>query len=130
MEHARPRKCRTLLVEDHVVSSVSLRAVLEAAGYEVFAATTLAEALGRIDWAGSIILDLRLPDGNGLELLRQLRVRGLPTPVAVTTGSLELVEEARRLRPDRLWVKPFPPDELLLWLSTACVTPAAPTGTN
>ena len=89
--HAAQALPRLLVVEDVAETAEYLRSMLSAAGYQVVLAASLAaarRALGRGGYA-AIILDLRLPDGSGLELLRQLRAapatRRLPLLVISTT---------------------------------------------
>ena len=79
---------RAFIVEDDPASREALRRLLHALGYEAEAVGTLAEAGRYLDSAGYLFLDLHLPDGNGNQLLRQIRERGLAIRVAVTTGLL------------------------------------------
>ena len=115
---ARAGRCRVLIVEDHAVSSHTLRRLVASEGHEVAVAATLKEAEAQLGWAGCVILDLHLPDGNGIDLLRRVRERQLPVRVAVTTGSggEDLLSAVRALRPDALFIKPFPPHQLFDWL--------------
>jgi two-component system OmpR family response regulator len=117
----RAGRCRVLIVEDHAVSSHTLRKLLASEGHEVAVAATLEEAEARLPWAGCVVLDLHLPDGNGIDLLRRVREQGLPVRVAVTTGSAgeELLAAVRALRPDAIFIKPFHPPELFKWLAAA-----------
>jgi CheY-like chemotaxis protein len=62
-----------------------------------------------------ILLDLRMPDMNGVEFLRELQRRGCPTPVILTTGEAEgspMVADAMALGPAALVSKPWKPLEL------------------
>jgi two-component system, OmpR family, response regulator len=117
----RAGRCRVLIVEDHAVSSHTLRRLVASEGHEVAVAATLQEAEARLEWAGCLVLDLHLPDGNGIDLLRRVRERRLPVRVAVTTGSAgeELLAAVRDLRPDALFIKPFHPPQLFEWLRAA-----------
>ena len=111
-------KCRALIVEDDALTHATLRRVLERAGHAVEAVGTVGEAVGRLPVAECVVLDLRLPDGCGIEVLRHVREWRLPVRVAVHTGCAEagLLKRVRDLRPDALFIKPFDPDELLRWL--------------
>ena len=115
------RKCRALVVEDDALTHATLRRVLEGCGHEVDAVGTVAEAYPKLASSGCLILDLKLPDGNGLDLLRYVRDRRLPVRVAVNTGCADrqLLTEVRALRPDALFLKPFDPERLLRWLAGA-----------
>lgn len=81
---------RILLVEDEPASAAVMQALLEEEGLEVDAAATLAEARVHLSERryGALVLDLRLPDGDGVELLRELRrgEAGPPMPILVVSG--------------------------------------------
>jgi two-component system CheB/CheR fusion protein len=69
---------RVLLVEDHADSAELMRELLELSGHRVLRAASLAEALrlAESDAFDLLLSDLGLPDGSGLELVRQLREAG------------------------------------------------------
>ncbi len=81
---------RAVLVDDHPVVLAGLKSVLErATEVEVVAAgTTGAEALRLVadHWPDVLVLDLHLPDMNGLEVLRRLRHLGYAVAVLVLTA--------------------------------------------
>ena len=79
-------KC-LLLVEDDINVQASNKRILERRGYKVRQAYTLAEARAIIgeEAPGAIVLDVMLPDGNGLDFLRQLR-KTSNIPVLVLTA--------------------------------------------
>jgi DNA-binding response OmpR family regulator len=125
MNRAQPKspnppreKCRVLIVEDDALTHTTLRRVLERAGHGVEAVGTVEAAIRRLDSAECVVLDLRLPDGWGLEVLRRARERHLPVRIAVHTGCAEpsVLKQVRELEPDALFVKPFNPDDILAWL--------------
>jgi DNA-binding response OmpR family regulator len=122
---ARPRArgCRALVVEDDALTHATLRRVLETCGHEVEAVGTVAEAYPRLANSRCVVLDLRLPDGCGIDVLRYVRERRLPVRVAVNTGCADqtLLNEVRALHPDALFIKPFNPERLLAWVAA---TPA------
>ena len=107
-----------LAVEDEPLNRRLLHAVLEPAGYRVIDAATLAEAR---EWLASnlpdlILLDLRLPDGNGLELARELKGseewRRVPI-VAATASAMPPVQlDADDAGCDGFLAKPIPPSTL------------------
>jgi DNA-binding response OmpR family regulator len=108
---------RVLLVEDDRMIGDSVRAALRQSGYAVdwvrdgtAADTTLASE--RFDLA---LLDLGLPQRDGLEVLRALRARGDTTPVIVLTARDALASRVDGLDAgaDDYVVKPFELDELL-----------------
>jgi two-component system, NtrC family, response regulator AtoC len=79
---------RVLVVEDELPLSQLLCETLTEAGFEAAAAATVAaarEVLARAE-VDVLILDMSLPDGNGLQILQQVRDEGLPTEAIVLTG--------------------------------------------
>lgn len=79
---------RILLVEDDPTLSSIVQRSLSEAGHLVDLAATLEQArfLWRIQELDAVLLDLSLPDGNGLQALREARARGDRTPVLVLTA--------------------------------------------
>ena len=77
-----------LIVEDHALIGSSLRRALRANGYRTTLAATLAAATDAIaSWPPDLVVcDLGLPDGDGLDLVDQLRVRHPRLPVVVLTA--------------------------------------------
>jgi two-component system nitrogen regulation response regulator NtrX len=79
---------RILIVDDEPGIRSSLAAILEDEGYRVASAGTADEAAQRLagEAFDAVLLDLWLPDRDGLELLAELRERGFETPVIVISG--------------------------------------------
>lgn len=79
---------RILLVEDDSTLSHIIQQSLADAGHQVDSAMTLATAryLWRIQAHDAVLLDLSLPDGSGLQALREARARGDRTPVLILTA--------------------------------------------
>lgn len=110
-----PPRRRLLLVEDDWRSHSALRKIFMKLGCEVHSAVTVSGGLALLDLnPEGVILDLMLPDGDGLGVLRKVRSERLASRVVVTTGveDPDRLEEVRRLRPDGLLRKPFDFDEL------------------
>jgi len=113
---------RLLLVDDEPYVGLVLQPRLEAAGFDVVLARTLAAARAAI--AGSLpdalLLDLHLPDGSGVDLLRDLRRQagGAALPVVVLTaeGEDRVLAELGRLGAAVL-SKPFSPSKLTAQLA-------------
>lgn len=108
---------RLLVVEDEARIGAFLVKGLTAAGYAVDRVATAAEAFAitlEHDFALAI-LDLRLPDGDGLDVLRTIRSRGDDLPVIVLTARDEIDDrvEGLELGADDYLTKPFAFDELL-----------------
>ena len=76
-----------LLVEDEPVVQESNKKILERRGHTIRQAYTLAEAWAIIDkeMPRAIVLDIQLPDGNGLDFLRELR-KSSSVPVLMLTA--------------------------------------------
>jgi len=80
---------RVLVVDDERMISWSMEQTLKAAGYEVVTANTVegGMALFRALHPDVVFLDVRLPDGDGLSMLKRLRDEGVPeTAVIVMTA--------------------------------------------
>jgi DNA-binding response OmpR family regulator len=107
-----------LVVDDEPHIGFVLRPFLEQLGYRVSFARTLDEAriaLRASPPADGLLLDLHLPDGSGLDLLRDLRQQvttaALPVLVLTAEGEDRVLREARRLGA-ALVTKPFSPTKL------------------
>lgn len=105
-----------LLVEDTVTLVQVYMKFLRAEQAEIVAVETLAAAREFITARAPtvVLLDVHLPDGNGLDLLRDIRTRALDTAVVVITanGSIDGAVEAMRCGADDFLVKPFSPERL------------------
>jgi DNA-binding response OmpR family regulator len=108
---------RLLIVEDNEELAGLLAKGLKAAGYESDILSTVAEAHSVLDttFYAALILDLGLPDGDGLALLREIRSRNNPVPVLVLTARGGLNDRVHGLRSgaDDYLVKPFALEELV-----------------
>src|SRR4051794_17534368 len=107
-----------LIVDDDDNARTALKELVESEGFAALGAGTLAEARdGLAKQPDIVLLDLMLPDGNGLDLLRES-----PTPgdmqIVVTTGhaSLESSIDAMRLGAADYLLKPVtaPPPRAIL----------------
>lgn len=110
---------RVLVVEDDPVVARVVELALRQAGYEVDLARTFAEGERALqDLYDALILDLNLPGGHGLDLLRSLKERGKKMPVIVLSGLKQekTILEALSLGARDYLTKPFSPRELLLRL--------------
>ena len=107
---------RILVVDDEPQILRAVRTSLQAAGYEVDVAETAAAALtvAAARPPDAVILDLVLPDGNGIEVCRELR-RWTTAPVLVLSAVGDEQEKVAALDAgaDDYVTKPFGIDELL-----------------
>jgi DNA-binding response OmpR family regulator len=106
-------RVRILLVEDEDSIAGPLVVGLRREGYDVERAATAAAALAAPP-ADLVLLDLRLPDGDGLDVCRALRTRG-DTPIIVVTARGEESDRVvgLELGADDYVVKPFGLRELI-----------------
>jgi two-component system, OmpR family, response regulator MprA len=110
---------RVLVVDDDVAVRESLRRALRLEGYEVELAADGGEALQRLDGNGDdpdlVVLDVLMPNVDGLEVCRQLRRTGRRVPVLMLTARDEVADRVAGLDAgaDDYVVKPFALEELL-----------------
>jgi two-component system response regulator TctD len=108
---------RLLVVEDNQQLAEGLTHGLQAAGYETDCLATSSEARAALTTTryAALILDLGLPDGDGLSILREIRHRKDPLPVLVLTARGGVHDRVTGLRSgaDDYLVKPFDFEELL-----------------
>ena len=114
---------RVLIVEDDTAIATGLAATLKASGYAVDVTATLAMASAalRVEPFDLVLLDLSLPDGDGLDWLRQVRRSGSVMPVLIMTARDALPDRVAGLDEgaDDYVVKPFEPEELLARMRVA-----------
>ena len=107
---------RILLIEDDYVLGEAMRDQASADGHGVDWMQRLDDARAALDTVeyGLILLDLNLPDGRGLDLLKSLRQRGNPVPVIITTAQDQVAIRIEGLDAgaDDYLVKPFDLDEM------------------
>lgn len=87
-------KIQILIVEDNIGALAALKMGLQDEGFTVHAAENGAGAQYYLDnWEyDGVVLDINLPDANGVELLKKWRSQGLESPVIMLT-SLDTVEQ-------------------------------------
>lgn len=107
---------RVLLVEDNLRLSTLILRGLEQEDFTVDGVGTISDAEAALETApyDVMILDLGLPDGDGLDLLRALRDRGVHLPVLVLTARDGVGERVKGLNAgaDDYLLKPFAVEEL------------------
>ena len=125
---------RVLVVEDDAKIRRFLEKALKEAGYTVETAADAASGRHQAlsGGADAVVLDLGLPDGDGLEVLKALRAAKLATPVLVLTARGGSVERVRGLDAgaDDYLEKPFALDELLARLRALLRRGSAAAGTR
>jgi DNA-binding response OmpR family regulator len=90
---------RILVVDDDRVVSLMVRRLLEEEGFAVDAAGTrdMGQTLAMVHEYDGIVLDLGLPDGNGVMLIHDLRARSRTTPILVLSAATDTATTVRAL---------------------------------
>jgi CheY-like chemotaxis protein len=107
-----------LVAEDNALVAGAMRLLFEETGHRVTTAGTIVEvvAAAASDPVDLLLLDLGLADGDGLEVLEQLRARGaLPRVNVALTGrdEPEVIERCKAAGCREVLLKPVPVGELL-----------------
>lgn len=125
---------RLLIVEDNVELAELVAKGLLAAGYSADIVNNAGEAQAALTTIGyaALILDLGLPDGDGLSILRQIRHRKDPLPVLVLTARGGVDDRVNGLRSgaDDYLVKPFALEELVARLEAILRRPGQLLGSS
>ena len=107
---------RALVVEDSEDLAKIIARSLQPEGFRVDVAGTLRDAdrLLLANDYGLIVLDMVLPDGNGIELLKIIRERGTATPVLIASGEgdIDAIVSGLDAGADDYLQEPFQPAEL------------------
>jgi len=114
---------RVLIVDDEENIGRSLRMILEREGYGVNVCKSVAE-FGRhpdAQRADAYLFDMKLPDGNGIDLLRAIRQSDDPTPVVMISGhgTIRDAVDATRAGAFDFLEKPLARDRVLLVMKNA-----------
>ena len=106
-----------LIVDDAAATLEVLQRYLTAAGYQVFTASSVAEALEILESRALelVITDLKMPKVSGLDLVRHVRENFKETEVMMITGypSIEGAVNAVKTGAEEFLAKPFTEEELL-----------------
>lgn len=106
-----------LIIEDDITFSLMLTTWLGKKGFEVVTSTSVSDAKNRIENVSLdlILSDLRLPDGDGIDLLRWIRERNTSVPLIMMTSyaDIQTAVQAIKLGASDYISKPLNPDELL-----------------
>ena len=121
-----------LIVEDDITYGMMLKTWLGKKGFQVSSASSIARAqklIGESECIDLILSDLRLPDRDGIDLLKWLGEKGQSIPLIIMTGyaDIQSAVQAMKLGACDYVAKPINPDELLKKINEALSTPAAPT---
>jgi DNA-binding NtrC family response regulator len=112
-----------LVVDDEAEIREGLQLLLGSEGYEVALADSAAAGLAALDRAPAdlVLLDVSLPDGNGIALLKDIRARDSHQPVILITayGSIDMARAAFKSGAMDYITKPWSNDELLAQVAQA-----------
>ncbi len=119
-----------LLVDDDDTFRERLARALRKRGYDVRTAPGMLDAiaLARNESPEYAVVDLRVPDGSGLEILRELKAIDATTRVVMLTGygSISTAIDAMRLGADNYVAKPADVDDILAAFERAEAPPLQP----
>src|SRR5712671_6225852 len=112
---------RILVVDDEANIGRSLKLILEREGYAVSLCCTLAEAQAMPQRPDAWLVDVRLPDGSGIDLVRWLKSKGVESPVLMISGHGTIADavEATRAGAFDFLEKPLGRERVLLVLKHA-----------
>jgi len=116
-------KTKVLLIEDDRSVSTTLKTILEEEGYSVEVAESIktSKELMQREYFHAVLLDLWLPDGNGLDFIKEIR-ESLPlSPIIVITGHGKTEHAVRSIKEGAFdfLEKPFSMERFLLTLKKA-----------
>jgi DNA-binding NtrC family response regulator len=107
---------RVLVVDDEPIVLKSCRLVLEAEGWEVVSAASVAEALSLLEsiTPDLLLIDVKMPVHDGMYLMRKVKEMKPDIPIIVMSGypTRETISKAEDLGAATFLPKPFTPDEL------------------
>ena len=124
-----PLARKVLVVDDEAVVVNSIRKILTRKGFSVEEAFTCKDALAQVfshDY-DLVLLDMRMSDGNGMDVLQRIKAKRPELRVVIVTGyaSIDTAVEAIQKGASDYMPKPFTPDELYSMTSRVLGTVAA-----
>jgi two-component system response regulator PilR (NtrC family) len=123
----QPAHAHVLVVDDEFLIRWSLRERLVGDGFRVVEAgdAATARAVFRAQRFDVVLLDLRLPDSDGLDLLRELAAEARSRIIVITAhGNAELAEAAVRAGAWGFLHKPFDVEHMVELVASAAIGPA------
>jgi len=111
-----------LLIDDTEAVRGLFRTVLEQAGYTISEATTGREGIRLFNEAptDAVVTDMHMPDGNGLEVINELRAKHAHLKILAVSGTEQqdgMLRVAKVLGVDGILLKPFGVEDLLTAVS-------------
>ena len=112
--------CDVLLVEDDAGTRYAMERALTTRGMRAVSASGYQQAVSLLSlkprW---LVVDLRLPDGDGEEILRHVQENQLGMRVIVVTAYTDRAHQIKAMKPHAVFVKPFDPAVLVNAVSAA-----------
>ena len=109
-----------LVIDDEPNILKTLRTMLAMEGYDVSTALTAAEGLEKVDDCDVVLLDVRLPDRDGLDVLVDIRRRSdVPVLMMSAHGTIATAVKATQLGAHDFLEKPFSSEKVLLGVRNA-----------
>jgi two-component system response regulator FixJ len=110
----------------------SLAVLLDASGFRCRTYVSALDFLGVVmpGWSGCVVADVRMPGMSGIELLKELTLRGIRLPVIIITGHADVPMAVAALKAGAadFIEKPFRDETLLSSIRTALIIPAEEAG--
>ena len=123
-----------LIVEDDITFGMILKTWLGKKGFEVSSVSNIARARKHIEsqTVDLVLSDLRLPDYEGIDLLKWMNERGMDIPLIIMTGYADIQSAvlAMKLGARDYIAKPVNPEELLKKISEALQAESSPAATH
>ncbi len=107
---------KILIIEDDENLGKSIKKIIELEGMTAFLASSLYDARKMfVDTFDMIVLDWMLPDGQGIDFLREIRTKNIFTPVIMLTARTDLIDKVLGLETgaNDYMTKPFESRELV-----------------
>jgi len=109
---------KILIVDDEKIVLDSCRRILESGGFEVRLAASYAQALEILNRCGPpalLLIDLKMPGLDGIDLMRAVRKAWESIPIILMSGycTPETIAQAAMMGAATFIAKPFTPDELV-----------------
>jgi two-component system, NtrC family, nitrogen regulation response regulator NtrX len=122
-EYAMPQKAHLLIVDDEANTLASLSRAFRLEGHDAAVCDNASKALelAKSQSFDLILSDVVMPGKDGLTLLEELKVQGIPTPVVMMSGQahIEMAVRATRLGALDFLEKPISTEKLLLTVENA-----------
>jgi two-component system, NtrC family, nitrogen regulation response regulator NtrX len=112
---------RVLVVDDEENIGKSLRLILEREGYAVSTCSCVAEAKAQSQRADAYLVDVQLPDGSGIDLVRWMKANAVDSPILMISGHGTIADavEATRAGAFDFLEKPLSREKVLVSLKNA-----------